>query len=149
MGAWGTGIFQDDFTCDVRDEYNDLAALKFEDSEIHTELQESFKPDGDEESIFWIALALAQHKLGRLDEKTKEKALKFIDSGKALEIWKALADGDKASIRGRDKALSKAKETILSPQAARKNPKPSAYLKENIDQKFEAYTWQQDHLYTY
>ena len=24
MGAWGTGIFQDDTACDIRDEYRDL-----------------------------------------------------------------------------------------------------------------------------
>jgi hypothetical protein len=153
MGAWGAGIFQDDTACDVRDSYNDFVALKFNDDEILQELIQQFQISGEEdnvdESTFWIALALSQHKMGRLSDSVKEKALEYINSGRALKDWAELAEDDKASIKSREKALQKAKDAILSPQPPRKNPKPSIYLKRKIDVAFDTYPWKRDNLYAY
>jgi len=42
------------------------------------------------EPLFWLALALAQWKLGRLDDETRRNALAIIDSGKEIERWREL-----------------------------------------------------------
>jgi hypothetical protein len=94
MGAWGHGIFQDDFACDVRDLYTELSSLGFDDGVILTELQQEFgKLEGINVSTFWIALALSQYKVGRLLDAVKQRALEFIDSGSALQEWTDLMDG--------------------------------------------------------
>lgn len=150
MGAWGTAIFSDDFACDLRDEYKDLVSLKFDDDEILKELSRDFlSNEGIESSTFWIALALCQHKLGRLSDEVKNKAIELIDSGEALEHWKELVDEGDKNIKGREKALLKAKEQILSEQPKRKELKPSKWLKERIDQTYALYPWKEGNLYAY
>jgi hypothetical protein len=59
MGAWGTGIFQDDTACDIRDDYKD-----------HLGNGLSGPPPR-----------------GRLDETTLEQALRVVDSGADLIRW--------------------------------------------------------------
>ena len=150
MGSWGTGIFQDDFACDVRDLYNELVSLRFEDGEVLAELNQEFgKPEGIEQSTLWIALALLQHKTGRLSEEVKERACGYIDSGRALQDWIDLADEGDSSIRSREKQLRKARATIVSPQPPRKTPHPSRQLKERIDRAYPSYPWKAGNLYSY
>ena len=150
MGSWGTGIFQDDFACDLRGLYEELVSLRFEDDAVFAELHREFgKAEGIDESTFWIALAMLQHKIGRLDEEVKNKALAFIDSGRALQDWIELADEEDSSVASRKKQLLKAREKIASPPPPRKNPRPSKFLRERIDKTYSPYAWKQDGLYAF
>ena len=148
MGSWGTGIFQDDFALDVRGAYREMVSLKFADEPILAELQQKFgKAEDIDESTFWIALALAQHQSGRLDEGVKAKALHFIDSGRALNHWVELAEEGDSSIPSRNKQLQKARSTIVSLQPKRKTGRPSKELRERIDRTYSSFPWKEGGLY--
>src|SRR6266852_9700551 len=123
MGAWGPGIFADDDALDVRDDYRWYLADAQSDEGATDALAKSYGASFDDlgaTTAFWLALALTQWKMGRLDPRAKAAALRIIDEGIDLQKW----DGSK--LRGkRAAALAKARETISSPQPpARPMPKP-------------------------
>ncbi len=91
MGAWGPGIYQDDVTCDIKDDYVDRLKAGYTNIEATQETIDrnmDYIQDEDDEPLFWFALADTQWKYGRLLEEVKEEAIKHIKSGKNLEIWK-------------------------------------------------------------
>jgi len=123
MGAWGPGIFADDEALDVRDDYRWYLADAQSDEGATDAIAKSYGASFDDlgaTTAFWLALALTQWKMGRLDPRAKAAALRIIDEGIDLQRW----DGSK--LRGkRAAALAKARETISSPQPpARPMPKP-------------------------
>ena len=91
MGTWGTGIFSNDTACDVRDMYRDCLACGYDDAKAERAVREYWVPqvrDTEEESVFWIALAVTEHKYGRLSDETKQKALCLIEYEiKHVENW--------------------------------------------------------------
>ena len=76
MGAWGVKLYQDDVTCDVRDEYINWLKLKRDNEEATKIIIENNMGfiDDEEEPSFWFALADTQWKYGRLLPEVKEKA---------------------------------------------------------------------------
>ncbi len=75
MGAWGVAIFSDDLAADIRGDFRELIGDWLTPSEATDRLKAEYASsldDPNEMPVFWIALALAQWKLGRLDEFTKE-----------------------------------------------------------------------------
>ncbi|WP_109485572.1 DUF4259 domain-containing protein [Occallatibacter savannae] len=116
MGAWGTGIFQDDTACDVRDSYRDYLGEGMSGPEatarILKELGAGLMADRHEAGVVWMALAAAQWKKGRLEDETKAQALRVIESGTDLERWSA---GTKDYAK-RKAALEKLREQLVSPQ---------------------------------
>lgn len=119
MGAWGTGIFQDDTACDIRDEYKQLLGEGLGAPEAKVRILAAYKSsfdDPDESTVAWLALAAAQWKLGRLDADTLEHALQVIDSGNDLKRWNVDAK-DRAK---RQTVLDKLRAQITSPQPAEK-----------------------------
>ena len=91
MGTWGTGIFSNDTACDVRDMYRDCLACGYDDAKAELEVTAYWVPqvrDTEEEAVFWIALAVTEHKYGRLSDETKQKALHWIEYEiKNMENW--------------------------------------------------------------
>ena len=82
MGTWGTGIFSNDTACDVRDMYRDFLACGYDDVKAENAVIEYWVPQvsgTEEEAVFWIALAVIEHKYGRLSDETKKMALNFIE----------------------------------------------------------------------
>ncbi|HWA93622.1 MAG TPA: DUF4259 domain-containing protein [Terracidiphilus sp.] len=91
MGVWGTGIFQDDTACDIRDEYRDLLGDGLSAEAAKAKILESYAgsfKDSDESGVAWLALAAAQCKVGRLDGETCSRAIHIVDSGGDLDKWK-------------------------------------------------------------
>lgn len=91
MGAWGSGLYQDDTTCDIKEDYLDLLKVGMSKEEALKkiiEYNEERLQYEDESDLFWLALADTQWKYGRLDEKVKKRAIEAIESGRNLEIWK-------------------------------------------------------------
>ena len=123
MGAWGTGIFQDDTACDIRDSYRDYLGQGMSGPDASARILRDFSSiltDAHESGVVWMALAAAQWKHGRLDEETKAEALRVIESGTDLERWNP-SSKDYAK---RKAALEKLRAQITSPQpAARKVPR--------------------------
>lgn len=124
MGAWGTGIFQDDTACDIRDSYRDYLGQGMTASEATNRILRDFgggvSADPHEDAVVWMALAAVQWKHGRLDEETKAKALNAIESGIDLEQW----NRDSRDFAKRKAALEKLRVQITSPQPeSRKVPR--------------------------
>lgn len=116
MGAWGTGIFQDDTACDLRDDYrvhlgNGLSGPEAA-ARILSEYAGSFA-DPEQSGVVWLALAATQWRCGRLEPETLKKALEVIDSGSDLARWKA---GSPADYGRRRMALEKLRRQLILPQ---------------------------------
>jgi hypothetical protein len=97
MGTWGTAIFSDDLASDLKEDFRDLISDGFSSSEAVEKLLLEYQPTGDpdEEPVFWLALALTQWKLGRLEERTKLKAISIIDNQNDLKRWEDSKDQKK------------------------------------------------------
>lgn len=118
MGAWGVAVFSDDLAADLRDDYRDLIGAGLSSTQAVEKLLASYASslaDDDEMPVFWLALALTQWKLGRLEERTKEKALGVIESGQGLRRW----DGP-GQRKKRAAVLEKVRTQLLSPQPSPK-----------------------------
>lgn len=124
MGAWGTAIFSDDTAADVRDDYRDLLGDGLEPAAATDALLERMKDtveDSDEGPVFWLALALTQHKLGRLEERVKREALRVIDDGLGLDRWR---EAGPAELQKRQAVLAKTRQILVSPQPVAKKLRP-------------------------
>ena len=112
MGAWGVAIFSDDLAADIRGDFRELIGDGLTPSEATDRLKAEYASslhDPDEMPVFWIALAFAQWKLGRLEESTKKLALQVIDDGTDLARW------DDAKNRAkRETVLAKTRAELLS-----------------------------------
>lgn len=119
MGAWGTGIFQDDTACDLRDDYKDYLGDGLTAADARARILEDYKSslaDPDQSTVAWLALAAVQWQLGRLDPDTLQHALTIIDNGSNLTRWNV-----NAKDRARRKAvLEKLRAQLASPQPPEK-----------------------------
>lgn len=118
MGVWGTGIFQDDTACDIRENYRGYLGQGLSGAEATARVLADFESslvDPDEAGVVWLALAATQWKLGRLDAETLAKALEVINSGADLKRWSESKD-----LAKRRSVLEKLRVQITSPQPAKK-----------------------------
>lgn len=123
MGAWGPAIFADDTACDVRDGYRALLAEQVPDDEATRRVIDRFdRVDPVEAHVPWLALAAAQHQVGRLDDDVKQRALAVIDSGDGLKLW---AQAGPRELEKRKAALATLRDQLTGPQPPRKTvPRP-------------------------
>ena len=123
MGTWGPAIFADDDAEDLRGEYRHILADAQSDGAATAAAVAEYGAAFDRldaTTPFWLALALIQWKLGRLDARVRTAALRIIDDGIDLAKWT-----DSPVRNKRAAALAKARATIASPPpAARSMPKP-------------------------
>ena len=118
MGAWGTAIFSDDEACDIRTEYNAMAAYIDDDELILKKLKEYFKVKSelnDMDAVFWYAVAAQQVKYGRLCDEVKEYALECIKRRYTFDGWYNEKDCAK-----RAAVLGTLKEQLTSQQPLRR-----------------------------
>ena len=114
MGAWGAGLFQDDTACDVRDGFRDLIAEGHGPEAATAELERQWgapRMDPDHEPVFWLALAAAQFRSGRLLPHVRDRALAIIDAGEDSDRFLTAA-----SRSAREAALARVREQLLGPQ---------------------------------
>ncbi len=129
MSAWGTGLFSNDTSCDVRDDYvqnlkHGLSAeeacqkvlARYGDLLAHTEIA----------CLVYLALADTAWRYGRLDQALKDKALSLLQSGGDVDVWERDAPDHVASRR---KALQALEARLHTPQTPEKpvqvsRPKP-------------------------
>ena len=118
MGTWDTGLYQNDLSADVRDDYiSKLKAGKSDEDalqEILSEYKEESEDD-DEKYDFYLGLADTLWKKGRLADKLKAKALEILEEDKISDRW----EGEKIR-KERIKVLDKLKEKLVSPMPERK-----------------------------
>ena len=130
MGAWGTGLYQDDDTCDIKEEYLAYLRIGMSNEEALEELMECNEELIEDEEIgplFWLALADTQWKYGRLTNEVKEKALDVINSGKDLERW----EEDKKIYEKRKKVLEDLKERLNAKQPEEKKIRKMTFTRPN------------------
>ena len=140
MGAWGSSLYANDTTSDVRDTYMGFLKEQLSNEEAYAKTLEQFHEyieDPDEEPLFWYALAESQWKTGRLQDDVKAKALEWIDKGGGMTLWQKSPSGG----TGWQKTLDKLKIKLESEQPKeRKIRKPAA-----IDQN----PWNMGDVYAY
>lgn len=138
MGTWGTGIYQDDLTCEIKDEYLNRLRVGMSNQEATQDLfayNDEFLCSDEDYGIFTIALANIQWKYGKLLPEIKETALKYINSEIDYARW------------SNEKTLKKRKQ-ILSELAIRLNSTPPPEKK--IQQlKLEKRMWNNDEIIIY
>lgn len=91
MGAWGTSLYENDATCDIRDDYVDKLKRGKSNEEATNELivqNIDMEDDIEEIALFWFALADIQWDYGRLLPKVKSKALFFLEQEEVSVRWK-------------------------------------------------------------
>ncbi|MBB3113226.1 hypothetical protein FHS18_005329 [Paenibacillus phyllosphaerae] len=101
MGAWGPGIFDNDMTCDVRDEFNALLAQGLSVIEATSGVLESYEmelEDEDPEMVCYVYLGLAGAQLehAALLPEVSAKAIEVIEQGADLELWEESTGEDYA-----------------------------------------------------
>jgi hypothetical protein len=131
MGTWGTPIFSDDTAADTRDAFTDFIAEGLSPTEATERLVAQFTDilaDEEDGSVFWLALAAIQWKVGRLIDSVRDRAIEIIDSGADLRRWQ---DNPRAVINQRKKHLFKLRDQLLSPQPKPKKLKP--FVKSSTD----------------
>jgi hypothetical protein len=117
MGAWGPAIFSDDTASDVRDDYRDAIAGGLAPAAATDRILAEYAPRPDDPTYaatVWLALAVTQWTLGRLEARVRDAALAAIDDGSAATAWL----GAKAEAQRR-KILTETRAKLLAPQ-----PKP-------------------------
>ncbi len=99
MGAWSTRIFDDDGAADIRADYRILLGYGIPNEEAYRKIREKYYPEyrgKDDEDVYWLSIALYQWQNGVLMEGVKENAIRCIDDGRYLEVWKESSSGNTA-----------------------------------------------------
>lgn len=128
MGTWGHGLFADDVASDIRGQYRDYLLEGLSGEAATDRLLREYAADasdtGNAGAVFWLALAVTQWKLGRLEGRVRTRALEIIDAGQGLDFW----ERETGSARRRAAVYAQAKATITAPQRSpvklRQPPRP-------------------------
>lgn len=125
MGTWGTGLYQDDVACDVKESIKDKLTYGNENGEKYTKEEliksifEEYKDCmqfEDDRDILILVLADMLWQNGMLTDEIKKEAVKIIEQKSDLERWKE----DKKLYQKREKVLESLKEKIESKQPKEK-----------------------------
>jgi hypothetical protein len=119
MSAWGTGIFEDDLTCDVQDEFNEMMddGLSVAEATGHIleeflEELEDFEDEEErlaEEALIYIALAQLQLRHQSLQQSIRIKTIELIDKGADLPFWE---ETDRTDYLERKQVLEQLKQKL-------------------------------------
>lgn len=123
MGAWGTGIKDNDTSSDIYADFFDLYNAGQNPLDISKKIISENKElidNPDDCNNFWFSLALAQWETKSLDQAIFEKIKTIINDGKDIIVWKEL-DADETDIQKRKIVLFKFLEKL---QTEKKRPKP-------------------------
>ena len=101
MGAWGTGIFEDDVAADVRGEWEDAVgsgpSVPDATAALIDGLGADFIPDDDDGPAFWIALAALQLEAGEVTPEVAARAVQAIPAN--LSRWREEAPAEDFAAR--------------------------------------------------
>lgn len=140
MGAWGSSLYANDTTCDVRDTYLEFLQNELSNHEACEKIIENFGGrinDSDEAPLFWFALADTQWKVGRLTSEVKAKALEWIDKGGGMSLWEESASGG----AGWKKTLDKLRAKLETEQPKEKRMRKPTKIESNV--------WNDGDVYAY
>jgi len=112
MGAWGSGIFDDDTALDIRDNFEEYIEEGLSITEATKRILEEYQEeieDEDDGPIIHLALASLQIEHGELLEDVKKAALDIIENGRGLEIWE---ESGEDGLEERKKVLNELKSKL-------------------------------------
>lgn len=129
MGFWGTSLYANDCTCDLRDDYKRHLCETSDDDEALKRIIIDYQHfwGTDEEALIWFALADTQWRLGRLSSEVKEKAIYWINHDGGMLFWEDSPKKGKAW----KKTLEQLRVRLCSPQPAPKHFRPTVPFKTN------------------
>lgn len=118
MGYWGSKLYENDFTCDVRDTYIGFLERQYcnEDAYKNTLYDFHYSLGTDEEPLLWYALADTQWRFGKLNSEVQERALFWLDNGGGSNLWL----NDVCKKQAWSVTMSKLRTQISSPQKKEK-----------------------------
>ena len=117
MGAWGTGLFDDDTTCDVKEQFIEYIEEGNSVEEATKHILEEYVDEFDIEeelevmSLVYIGLAAIQLEKGCLQEEVRSNAIALIERGADLELWE---EADAEDYEERKKVLDKFKQQLIN-----------------------------------
>ena len=114
MGAWGTGIKQNDNFSDIYDEFIDLYNDGYSVTDITKHLIEENQDlikSKEYSNDFWFAIAYCQWECKELDKTVFETVEKIILSEENLNLWKE-QDATTTTLKRRKHALAKFLEKL-------------------------------------
>lgn len=117
---WGTSLYSNDLTCDIRGDYIDKLRRGNTNIEVtETLIKENIDDTCDvlDEALFWYALADTQWNYGRLLPKVKNKAMYYLMSGNEDE---RLKNSDDKTKKAWALTLNKLKSKLSSAQPPQK-----------------------------
>lgn len=114
MGAWGTGIFDDDLAMDVREDFEELVDEEGLDIAIATKnILKKYRDeleDEDNEAVIYLALAALQLEYDEVLPDIRDRALEIIEEGQGLNLWD---DDDEDLLAERREVLEELKSDLL------------------------------------
>lgn len=116
MGIWGPGLYENDTSLDIKDQFEELFNAGKPVQEITEELIATFKTimgDPAEEPLFWYALADTQWNFGVLLPSVKEEALHWMEVDNFTLNFQAISTATKDQ---RKIVLDNLQSKLLSPQ---------------------------------
>lgn len=90
MGVWGSGLYDNDCTCDIRDAFQNLLAQGTHPKQIGKVIREDFGPvfsDDEEGPLAELALCEQLLQTGVITNKEIASVLAFLNNGGDLERW--------------------------------------------------------------
>lgn len=130
MGAWGTGLYSDDFALDVKNELIDQLKFGVHYREAFEKLKEDYvdtaEYDDPDIPVFWFVCADVLWKYGRLDDDIRQTALSYIDNGGDLHRW---TDESEFLMKKRKAVLEKLRQKLMSPQPEAKPIRPYRFFR--------------------
>jgi hypothetical protein len=113
MGAWGTGILQNDTTADIWVEFKELYNKGYSPKEIRLKLEKEYKPQSDTEYYgeIWTGIAYGQWMCNQIEDYTFKKLVEA-PNVKWLSLW---AD-DAKQLKKRIQALTDFIEKVQVPR---------------------------------
>lgn len=129
MGFWGTALYENDCTCDVRDAYTEYLRAMLGEKNTFQDLEVYFKDylGTDEEPLFWYAIADTQWHFGRLLPEVKDKAMFWLQNDGGITQWEGNVKGE----RGWKKTMERLHNQLQMPQPREKKIEVSADFQYN------------------
>lgn len=139
MGAWGSGLYANDCTSDVRDTFETLLKKVHNYDEAYTQTLQEYEEllNTDEEALLWFALADILWKVGHLPQEVKDKAMYWLANDGGMELWEDSKSGGK----GWKKTMEKLQDKLSSPTPPEK--------KIRIEPAFVTNPWNVGDIYAY
>ncbi|MBU1375811.1 MAG: hypothetical protein KKE02_23485 [Alphaproteobacteria bacterium] len=118
MGAWGAGLYSDDYALDLRSTISAAARLPVSDDELLQMLRRTERtaddPADQDHTTFWLVTADQLSRLGACPDEARRRALELIDGGGDLARWEALG-AKAADLRKRRTALDDLRLRLTRP----------------------------------